>query len=78
MSFAEAVINQQARTENGMIARKSTAKAVVDLFYNIGASRGRDIIPAFAAAFVEDKALALGIAPWARDIRGGSGERELG
>ena len=77
MQFAEAVMNQEARTTNGMKARKSTANACVDLFYNIGASRGKNIIPAFTAAYVENSDLALRIAQWARDVRGGSGEREL-
>lgn len=76
-TFVEAVANQEARTANGMKARKSTANAVVDLFYNIGASRGKNIVPAFTAAFVEDKDLALRVAAWARDVRGGSGERQL-
>ena len=75
-TFVNAVINQVARTENGMKARKSSANAVVDLFYNIGASRGKDITPAFVAAFVQDRDLALRVAAWARDIRGGAGERE--
>ncbi len=77
MQFAEAVKNQSARTANGMKARKSTANACVDLFFNIGASRGKNIIPAFTAAYVENRDLALRIALWARDVRGGSGEREL-
>jgi len=76
-TFVEAVVNQEARTANGMKARKSTANAVVDLFYNIGASRGKNVIPAFTAAFAEDKALALRVAAWARDVRGGAGERQL-
>jgi hypothetical protein len=76
-TFVEAVVNQEARTANGMKARKSTSQAVVDLFYNIGASRGKNIVPAFTAAYVEDKDLALRIALWARDARGGAGEREL-
>ena len=76
-TFVDAVVNQEARTANGMKARKSTANAVVDLFYNIGASRGKNVIPAFTAAFVEDKALALRVAAWARDVRGGAGERQL-
>jgi hypothetical protein len=59
-----------------MKARKSTANAVVDLFYNIGASRGKDIVPAFTAALVENRELALRVAAWARDARGGAGERE--
>ena len=76
-TFVEAVQNQEARTTNGMKARKSTASACVDLFFKIGASRGKDIVPAFVAAYVEDKDVALRIAQWARDVRGGSGEREL-
>ena len=76
-TFVEAVANQEARTTNGMKARKSTANACVDLFYNIGASRGKNIIPAFTAAYVENSDLALRIVQWARDVRGGSGEREL-
>lgn len=77
MQFAEAIDNQTARTTNGMKARKSTANACVDLFYTIGASRGKNIIPMFTAAYVENPDLALRIVQWARDIRGGSGEREL-
>ena len=76
-TFVEAVKNQEARTANGMKARKSTANAVVDLFYNIGASRGKNVIPAFVAAYVENKDLALRVAAWARDARGGAGERKL-
>ena len=75
-TFVEAVNNQEARTVNGMKARKSTANACVDLFYNIGASRGKNIIPAFTAAYVENSDLALRIVQWARDVRGGAGERE--
>jgi hypothetical protein len=76
-TFVQAVVNQETTTTNGMKARKSTAKSTVDLFYNIGASRGKNIVPAFTAAYVEDKDLALRIALWARDARGGAGEREL-
>jgi hypothetical protein len=75
-TFVNAVVNQEARTANGMKARKSTANSVVDLFFNIGASRGKDVTPAFVAAFVQDRDLALRVAAWARDIRGGAGERE--
>lgn len=77
MKFASAIGNQEARTQNGMKARKSTTSACVDLFFKIGASRGKDIIPSFVAAFVENEEIACRIALWARDIRGGSGERQL-
>ena len=76
-TFASAVQNQTTRTTNGMVARKSTANACVDLFYKIGASRGKDIIPDFTAAYVEDRETALRIALWARDARGGAGERKI-
>jgi hypothetical protein len=76
-TFVDAIVNQEARTENGMKARKSTANAVVDLFYNAGASRGKNIVPAFTAAMAENRDLALRVAAWLRDARGGAGERQL-
>lgn len=76
-TFVNAVRSQEARTENGMKALQSSANNVVDLFYQIGASRGKDIIPKFVSAFCEDKNLALRVSLWARDIRGGAGERQL-
>jgi hypothetical protein len=76
-SFANAVVNQEARTANGMKAQKSTSSACVDLFFKIGAMRGKNVIPDFTAAFVENRDLALRIALWARDVRGGAGERQL-
>ena len=66
-----------ARTANGMRARTTTSSAALDLFGSIGASRGKNILPAFQAAFAENQDLALRIAQWARDVRGGSGERQL-
>lgn len=76
-TFANAVVNQEARTANGMKARASTANACVDLFFNIGAMRGKDPVPAFTAAYVQNSELALRIALWARDVRGGAGERKV-
>ena len=76
-TFAQAVANQTARTTNGMKAFNDTSSALTDLFFKIGASRGKDIVPSFVKAYVEDSDLALRIALWCRDIRGGAGEREL-
>lgn len=76
-TFADAIQNRVARTENGMKARATTGKACLDLFYTIGASRGKNIIPQFVAAYVESREVALRIALWARDVRGGAGERQL-
>lgn len=76
-TFADAVVNQESRTANGMKARASSANACVDLFYAIGASRGKNILPQFVAAYVENRELALRIVLWARDVRGGAGERQI-
>lgn len=76
-TFANAVKNQTARTANGMKALKSTASPLVDLYSSIGAMRGKDVIPSFVAAYVENKDLAVRIALWARDARGGAGERKV-
>jgi Domain of unknown function (DUF2828) len=76
-TFANAVANQEARTENGMKARKNTGSSVLDLFFKVGASRGQNIVPQFVSAVVEDEDRALRIALWARDIRGGAGERKV-
>jgi hypothetical protein len=76
-AFVNAIANQEERTTNGMKARKSTANACVDLFYKIGASRGKNITADFTAAMVENTDIALRIAQWARDVRGGAGERQL-
>lgn len=76
-TFVSAVQNQSARTANGMRARKSTANACVDLFFKIGASRGKDITKDFVAAYAENPEVALRIAQWVRDVRGGAGERDI-
>ena len=76
-TFANAVRNQSARTANGMKARASTSNACVDLFFKIGASRGKNIVADFTAAYVQDSNLASRIALWVRDARGGAGERKL-
>lgn len=71
------LIAEKTTTTNGMAALNTTSSALTDLFFNIGAMRGKDIIPQFTAAFNEDRDLALRIALWARDARGGAGERKL-
>lgn len=64
-------------TTNGMKAFLSTKNACVDLFYKIGASRGQDMSSLFLAAYNEDREIALRILQWARDIRGGAGQRQV-
>ena len=79
MSFKNAVLNTsvESRTWNGMKALESTLSNTTDLFFKIGASRGKDISKQFELAYHEDRELALRVAQWARDARGGAGEREL-
>ena len=79
MTFAQAVQNTvvQTRTVNGMVALESTTDPVVDLFFKIGASRGKQIVPDFERALQFDATLALRVAAWARDVRGGAGERQI-
>lgn len=76
-SFVDAVINQESRTVNGMRTRKSSTNSCVDLFYVIGASRGKSVTADFEKAFQEDANLAMKIAFWSRDVRGGAGERQI-
>lgn len=76
MKFSRAIQEVPARTDNGMKARTTTANACVDLFFKIGAARNMDIQPDFVAAMVEDEDRAIRILQWARDVRGGSGERK--
>ncbi len=76
-AFVSAVKNQEARTENGMKARVSTTSANVDLFFKLGASRGKNVIGPFTAAYVEDQEKAIRIALWVRDVRQGAGERQI-
>lgn len=78
-TFAEAVKStpKVARTENGMKAKAHSGNALVDLFYKIGASRGKSVTADFERAFQEDSDVAMKIALWSRDVRGGAGERQI-
>jgi hypothetical protein len=83
MTFATAVARDAApsmdrgytRTENGMRSLKSTLSASVDLFG--GLTRGKNLTGAFEAAFQENPDVAMRIAQYARDVRGGQGERKI-
>lgn len=75
MSFADELRNLTL-TENEAVALKSTKNSALDLFYTIGASRGKNIIPLFESAFQEFPDLSIRIALWARDISA-CGERKL-
>ena len=79
-TFAQAATAQAntTTTTNGMGALKSTGSEIVDLFYNIGAARNNQpmIVAQFNAAFNVEPTLALRTLFYARDVRGGAGERQ--
>ena len=81
MSFADAMREEGrfTRTENGAVALNTSGDARLDLFGTIGSLREADenrIITLFAEAYAQDKLFATKIAFYARDIRGGLGERK--
>ena len=66
-------------TENRALTHKSTLSDCLDLFATIGALRNSDtqeITTRFARAFAENPDVAVRIAFYGRDVRGGLGERE--
>jgi len=69
-------VNATAVTANGAVTNASSLNKNVDLFFLAGASRGKDITPTFVGAMVEDSEVAIRVLEWARDARGGAGERE--
>jgi hypothetical protein len=76
-SFRDSVLADTTVTDNGMKTNVSSLNKCVDLFYTIGSMRGKDPLPKFIQAFVEDKDIALKLSLWARDVRGGAGERQV-
>lgn len=70
----------RTRTENGAETYRSTQSDCLDLFAAAGALRhaeDEEILSRFIRAFGEDPDLAMKILFYARDIRGGLGERNL-
>lgn len=68
----------RTRTENGGAAWSTTMSGCLDLFSTAGALRGasrEEIRDRFLRAWVEDRDAAVKIAFFARDVRGGLGER---
>lgn len=75
ISFATAFNNATATT-NGDFAYKSALDANVDLFYQAGASRGKDIGTLFDKAVAANEELTVRTLLWLRDAREGAGERQ--
>ena len=67
-------------TENGAVTYATTNSDCLDLFATIGALRSasdEEIIKRFTRAYAEDADLAMKMLFFARDIRGGLGERRV-
>jgi len=67
-------------TANGAVTHSTSLNACLDLFFIAGASRRMqesDIITMFERARAENKDLAYKILFWARDARGGAGEKRF-
>ena len=75
-TFAQAVESRTV-TVDGKAVDRNLLKPVVDLFFQAGASRGKDIRPLLAEAFDAFPELTTRLGLWLRDVRGGAGERQL-
>lgn len=76
----DGLLTGNSYTANGALTHQSSLDACLDFFFLAGASRNvseKDILSVFLKAFGEDKDIALKILFWARDSRGGAGERRL-
>lgn len=78
----EALKNEANKTytENGAMTNRSTGKDCLDLFATIGALRREsdlEIVTRFMRAYAEDADIAMKILFFARDVRGGLGERRV-
>ena len=74
-----AVNRNETVTENGMATLVSSMDSVTDLFFKIGASRGKfeALKPTLAKAMAENLDLTIRVILWSRDAREGAGERQL-
>lgn len=67
-------------TENGAVTHSSTLSDCLDLFATVGALRREseeEIVSRFMHAYTENKDVAMKLLFFARDIRGGLGERRV-
>ena len=73
-------LTNKTLTENGAVTLRSTGSECLDLFATIGALRNAsdaEIETRFLRAYAENPDLAMKILFYARDIRGGLGERRV-
>ncbi len=74
------ILANRTLTENGAVTERTTGSDCLDLFAAVGALRSQseaEINRRFLRAFAENKDLAMKILFYARDVRGGLGERRV-
>ncbi len=79
-TFTNAMFSNDSLTANGAVTHSTAGNFCLDLFFIAGASRNmseEDIIKAFIRAYREDRLTAIKILFWARDARGGAGEKRF-
>ena len=79
-NFTNAMFSNDTFTNNGAVTHSTAGSSCLDLFFIAGASRTmseEDIIKAFIRAYREDRLTAIKILFWARDARGGAGEKRF-
>lgn len=79
-NLMEALQREDTTTTNGMTTSSSSLNNCVNLFFSIGAMRGKSknrVISIFSKAFNEDARTAMRILFWSRDVRFGAGERQI-
>ena len=79
-NLVKATLTKDNQTDNGMATHSTSFNKCLDLFFIAGSSRNMnktDIEQLFVGAYAENSELALKILFWARDIRGGAGERRF-
>lgn len=82
MSMLNAMKNQSNKTftENGALTNRTSGSYCLDLFFGAGAMRGsseEEIAAAVTRAYTEDAEKTMKIIFFARDVRGGLGERRF-
>lgn len=79
-TLLSALQTENKLTENGMTTSSSSLNNCVNLFFQVGAMRGKDkqvLINTFVKAYNENALTAMKLLFWARDVRGGAGERQI-
>lgn len=70
----------ESTTENGALGYRTTGKCLLDMHFAVASLRNateNDIVNAFMKAYFDDRKMALKWLFYARDVRGGLGERRL-